>query len=477
MKPIKHKGRAAAVQRSAEPDSGKSLGSSAANGRSLEKLVQELETHQIELETQNEELRRSQIETEEARRKYSELYDFAPIGYFTLDSQGVILEANLTGAALLGLNRRGLIRRGFRQFVRQEDREKFLSFCRKVLEEIKIQTCELRLWRRKGYSLDARLTGIVVEDEEKGKRLCQVAVNDISDWKEAQRSIEHAHRELQIRVQERTAALSQLQEQSSALREANELLQVQMQERRRAEEQAFRQRSQMEGLSRRLLRLQEVERHQLALDLHDQLGQVLTSIRLNLQRVQREPNATKANPRLADAISLLDGALVQVRQWSFDLRPPMLDDLGLVSALRWYLDRQIRPFVTPHFRGRRTEKRYPTEVETTCFRVAQEALTNVVRHAKAKNVWIEFGQTTRELQLGIHDDGVGFDVVAAQSRAATGGSLGLLGMNERVRLCGGSLELASSPGAGARVLATIPLIDPKTESQVLRVKERRKQPR
>jgi PAS domain S-box-containing protein len=437
-------------------------------------LIQDLETHQVELETQNEELRRSQIETEEARRKYSDLYDFAPIGYFMLDAHGVILEANLTGAALLGLNRRELIRRVFRRFVKQGDQEKFLNFYRQILEEIKVQTCELKLWRRSGDSLYARLTGIALEDGD-GQRLCQVAISDVSDWKDAQRAIEQAQRELEIRMQERAVVLAQLQERSAALKQANDLLQVQMQERKRAEEHASRQSQQMEGLSRRLLRLQEVERHQLALDLHDQLGQVLTGIRLNLQRVQRERDATKAGVRLVEAIGMLDGALGQVRQWSFDLRPPLLDDLGLVSALRWYLDRRVREFVIPHLKAPRRDKRFPPEVETTCFRVAQEALTNVVRHAKATHVWIEFGQTARELQLSIRDDGVGFDVLAARSRAVGGGSLGLLGMQERVRLCGGSLEITSSPGAGAIVLATIPLFESKTGRH--EVKERRERTR
>ena len=453
---------------------GNTLRNGAANAKNLEMLIQDLETHQVELETQNEELRRSQIETEEARRKYSDLYDFAPIGYFTLDAQGMILEANLTGAALLGLNRRELLRRGFRRFVKQGDQEKFLNFSRQILEEIKVQTCEVKLWRRSGDSLDARLTGIALEDGD-GQRLCQVAVSDVSDWKEAQRAIEQAQRELEIREQERTAVLAQLQEQSLALKQSNDLLQVQIQERRRAEEQASRQSQQMEGLSRRLLRLQEVERHQLALDLHDQLGQVLTGIRLNLQRVQRERDATKADVRLVEAISMLDGALGQVRQWSFDLRPPLLDDLGLVSALRWYLDRRVREFVIPHLKAPRRDKRFPPEVETTCFRVAQEALTNVVRHAKATHVWIEFTQIARELQLGIRDDGVGFDVVAARSRAVGGGSLGLLGMQERVRLCGGSLEITSSPSAGTKVLATIPVLDSKTARH--EVKERRERSR
>jgi signal transduction histidine kinase len=291
----------------------------------------------------------------------------------------------------------------------------------------------------------------------------------------AQQAIERAQRELEIRMQERTVVLAQLQERSTALKEANDLLQVQVHERKRAEEQASRQSQQMEGLSRRLLRLQEVERHQLALDLHDQLGQVLTGIRLNLQRVQRERDGTKAVTRLAEAINMLDGALGQVRQWSFDLRPPLLDDLGLVSALRWYLDRQVREFVVPHLKAPRREKRFPSEIETTCFRVAQEALTNVVRHAKATHVWIEIGHTPRELQLGIRDDGVGFDVASAQNRAAGGGSLGLLGMQERVRLCGGRLDITSAPNAGAKLLATIPLIG--STSGQREVNERRERPK
>ena len=107
MRPTKSKERRAApLRRQAELGvNGNTLRNGTANTKNLEMLIQDLETHQIELQTQNEELRRSQIETEEARRKYSDLYDFAPIGYFTLDATGVILEANLTGAALLGLNR------------------------------------------------------------------------------------------------------------------------------------------------------------------------------------------------------------------------------------------------------------------------------------------------------------------------------------------------------------------------------------
>jgi signal transduction histidine kinase len=121
------------------------------------------------------------------------------------------------------------------------------------------------------------------------------------------------------------------------------------------------------------------------------------------------------------------------------------------------VDERICEFVTPYLKGPRTEKRYPSEFETTFFRITQEALTNVIRHAKAKHVWINFRPNKLAVKLEIRDDGVGFDVDAAQSRASMGGSLGLLGMHERVRLCGGSLKISSSRNAGTRVLASIPL--------------------
>ncbi|HEX2523310.1 MAG TPA: ATP-binding protein, partial [Terriglobia bacterium] len=178
--------------------------------------------------------------------------------------------------------------------------------------------------------------------------------------------------------------------------------------------------------------------------------------RLNLQRVQRE-GVRKSGQRLTDAISMLDSALSQVRQWSFDLRPPLLDDLGLVAALRWYVDRQVRAFVIPHLKTPRREKRFSPEIEIACFRVAQEALTNVVRHSKAKHVWIELHEDGKGLTLGIKDDGVGFDVTVAQNRAVGGGSLGLLGMQERLRLCGGSAQITSTPGSGTSVLAVVPI--------------------
>jgi signal transduction histidine kinase len=210
-------------------------------------------------------------------------------------------------------------------------------------------------------------------------------------------------------------------------------------------------------LSRRLLEAQENERRAIARELHDELGQALQALKINLQTAQRFPK--DGAQRLTDSIDIVNRTLQQVRNLSLDLRPSLLDDLGLVPALEWYVERQAqRTGITGHFQADPPDLRSNPTVETACFRVAQEALTNIVRHAQARTVWVELRQQGTELQLVVRDDGTGFDVRAAQARASQGGSFGLLGMRERVELVGGRLELTSTPTQGAEIRAYFPLI-------------------
>jgi len=217
-------------------------------------------------------------------------------------------------------------------------------------------------------------------------------------------------------------------------------------------------REQLQGLSHRLIEVQESERRAIAGELHDEIGQALTLVKMNLQAVQdaQEDPATAAS--LSESIGIVEQALQQVRDISLDLRPSLLDDLGLVAALRWYGARQARlAGVVFHFVGRLPDERLPTMLETTCFRVAQEALTNVVRHAQAAHVWVDVSLHADTLLLTIRDDGVGFDPHIAQTRARLGNSFGLLGMRERVAIAGGTIHLASMPGQGTTVEACFPL--------------------
>jgi PAS domain S-box-containing protein len=216
-------------------------------------------------------------------------------------------------------------------------------------------------------------------------------------------------------------------------------------------------RRRLQTLSHRLIDAQEAERKRLSIELHDQIGQALTAVQISLQGIQSSYDGATAGP-LDDCLSIIDDALQQVHDLSLDLRPSLLDDLGLVTALRWYVDRVAqRAGIMRCFSADALQARLAPQVETACFRIAQEALTNVVRHAQAATVWVQITQHDSGLQLVVHDDGIGFDVRAATRRTGVNASLGLQGMQERAAALGGSVEIKSQRGNGVEVLASFPL--------------------
>ncbi|MDH4096584.1 MAG: ATP-binding protein, partial [Betaproteobacteria bacterium] len=162
--------------------------------------------------------------------------------------------------------------------------------------------------------------------------------------------------------------------------------------------------------------------------------------------------------RVGEALEATRHTIERVRQLSINLRPLQLDDLGLVAALRSHLDRQARlGRLTPHFEIQEVPSKLTAEVEIACFRVAQEAINNIVRHARAGNVWLRLFVAGERLALSVRDDGAGFDVATAQRRAAVGESLGVISMEERVALAGGTLQIHSAPGQGTVVVASFPV--------------------
>ncbi len=212
-------------------------------------------------------------------------------------------------------------------------------------------------------------------------------------------------------------------------------------------------RENLQALSRRLVEVQETERRHIARELHDEVGQLLTAVKINLQTLRRQPILTTYTPRLDDDIDHVQRALEQVRNLSLDLRPSILDDLGLGAALEWYANR-LAPAagLKPQLTLPPEAPRWSPTIEITCFRVAQEALTNILRHAHAQHVWIEVAYSPQELRVRVRDDGQGFEPATARLQAARSGtSLGLLSMAERVALAGGRLEIDSAPGQGANV--------------------------
>ena len=213
-------------------------------------------------------------------------------------------------------------------------------------------------------------------------------------------------------------------------------------------------------LSWRFLATIEAERRALSRELHDEIGQILTGIRFNLEALSRQIAEPAAQARIRECIDSAQLVLQQVRNVSHNLRPVQLDDLGLVAALRLHLDRQAAlGGFRPHFKAVELAARLAPEVETTCFRLAQEALTNVLRHAAAKNVWIDLAVDGDTLVLRVTDDGSGFDPYRESLRNGAS-SLGLLGMEERVALLNGTVDISSRPGHGVEILARIPVREP-----------------
>lgn len=216
--------------------------------------------------------------------------------------------------------------------------------------------------------------------------------------------------------------------------------------------------SELRQLSHRLVQVQEAERRNIAHELHDEVGQVLTGLKLVLEMAGRMPEAA-LREQLVEAQALVNELMSKVRYLSLDLRPAMLDDLGLLHALIWLFERyttqtgvQVR-FTHP---GLEQGLRFLPEVETAAYRIVQEALTNVARYAGTTEVDVFVSADAESLVVEITDRGQGFD---APAKLASSNSIGLTGMRERARLLGGKWAITSIIGAGTTVLAELPLSD------------------
>ena len=212
--------------------------------------------------------------------------------------------------------------------------------------------------------------------------------------------------------------------------------------------------SRLQSLSRRLLEVQEAERRHLARELHDEVGQSLTGLRM-LLKLDADSLTDAARIKLEQARGIIDELLERIRRLSFDLRPAALDSLGLLPALLALFERYTEQTgVKVAFKHEGLEQRFPPEVETTAYRIVQEALTNVARHAGVDVVTVRVWANADTLSLQIEDRGRGFDPEVA---LASPRSIGLAGMQERVMLLHGHLTIQSRPGAGTQLTAELPL--------------------
>jgi len=258
--------------------------------------------------------------------------------------------------------------------------------------------------------------------------------------KRGEEALRRAHDELEQRVRERTSELS----------DANASLTGQIAERRKAEED-------LRKLSHRLVEVQEDERRSIARELHDEVGQLLTGLKLALETSPFSQD-DRAKAGLEQTRAMVNELMGRVRDLSLDLRPAILDDLGLLHALLWHFERYTAQtgigvvFNHTGIEARRLE----SKIETAAYRVIQEALTNVARHADINQVKVNVTADAENLSVQVIDHGKGFLPGAALT---SGSSSGLTGMRERAQLLGGTLTIDAAPDSGAKLTALLPIGD------------------
>jgi PAS domain S-box-containing protein len=528
-------------------------------------LIHELHIHQTELEMQNDELRQAQLEIESSRNRYSYLYDFAPIAYFTFDARGQILEVNLTGAGLLGIERTRLIKSHFSLYVAKEHQEAFRLHRRETFRTGSRQECEIKLNKSSSGPIYARLESRAVAAADGKVNRMLTALMDITDRKAAEEALrasetkfrmlfremvsgcalqevisdqmgkpcdfrvldvnpalerltgldknqiirrrvlevlpetepywieklgevaltgkpvyfENYHRQLDkyFAVSAFKTTLDQVavtftdvtdrKRFEDALQNANDELERLVHERtaelaksNTALKQAIAERRR---LAYRFLNAQEDERRRIALELHDELGQDLSVLKLQVDSLKRQLAQSKITLKdPVESISAVLGETIEkVRRISHELIPSVLVDLGLVPALRWLIQ-----LVAAHSKIEISSNihlpadLFSTEQQIVIYRIFQEIFTNLRKYAQATHVSVNVRSDGRKVFFAVEDNGVGFDMEEIISKPAGERGLGLAAMEERVEMLDGKFEISSRKGKGTRIAFTIPIAGP-----------------
>jgi PAS domain S-box-containing protein len=349
--------------------------------------------------TERKKAERALRQSEERFRSYFEL---GLIGMAITSPARGCVEVNDEICRILGYERSELLRMTWAELTHPDDLAADVADFNRVLAgEVDGYSMEKRFMRKDGQAIDATISVKCLRRMDGSVDYFVALLQDITERK-------HAHEELRI-------------------------------------------------VSRRLFQVQEDERRHLARELHDEIGQTLTAAKINLESIGSIEGSAQSL-RLKETSALLDNLLRQVRQISLDLHSSLLDDLGLAPALRSLLDQQARRArLRTQFCAAEPLENIDPEIQTTCFRIAQEAITNVLRHAKAQSVNVYLKTECGRLQIRIVDDGTGFDLTEIEGRAQEEASFGLMGMRERAVLVGGRVQIISSPNKGTTVEVSLPL--------------------
>jgi len=433
----------------------------------LRTALEELHLADEELRHQNEALATAHAVAEAERRRYQELFDFAPHGYLVTDPAGIMREANLVASVLLAREQSYCIGKPLALFVVEAERAAFRTLLYRLPQLERVEEWESRLQPHEGTAFPVTLTVATIRDPQGAVVGLRWSLRDISLRQQAEQALQQAHTSLEQRVAERTAELQQM----------NARLQTESAERQRAAEkaeqaeQALRSsHEQLRQLATYLQNAQEQERTRIARELHDDLAQMLTSLRMDVTWLARR--AATAPPvwheHLTNMATTIDTLNRAVHRIGTELRPNVLDALGLAAAVEWQAQEVCQRAGLTYTMHMPTEELTIDRARATAvFRIFQEALTNVVRHAEAGHVVVRLVQHPEAVRLEVVDNGKG----VTQEQLTDGASLGLVGMRERARLWGGEVTIQGTPGVGTTVTIWIPcgLSTMQTAAGVIRV--------
>lgn len=410
------------------------------------RMLHELEVHQVELELQNAELRKARDELEEALERYTDLYDFAPTGYFTLGADGMIQMVNLTGASLAGIERSALVGRPLASLAAPASRHLLAAFLKQVFASPVKQSGDFEL-SSPGHALrTVNIEALRLPDKQE----CRLAIADITGRKRAE--------EVQRRAHFLAGSNRKLKQEIVRRQAVEKSLKASEQNQKDLLDQSHSLQEQLRYLSRQVLRVQEEERKRISRELHDVISQTLVGVHLCLARLTKQSGPERdLAADIARTQRLVEKLMNTVHEFARKLRPVALDELGLVPALTSHMknftaETGVRSYLTAFS----DVEKLDDEQRTVLFRVAQEAIANVARHATSSRLEVTIEKLTDGIGMKIKDDGKSFDVKGAM-QVRGGKRLGLLGMRERLEMAGGKLTIQSSPDAGTTVAAWIPL--------------------
>ncbi len=393
---------------------------------------------------QNAELREARDEVETQLGRYTDLYDFAPVGYYSVDEQSLIQEVNLTGAALLGVERSRLIKRRLLSFVTPKTFRILENFLKEVFAGPEKRVCVVSLRNQQGATFWADLQAAPVSFSKGTKKWCRLIVSDLTTVKQAEEVLERmkglaaTNRDLKLEIARREIAEAA---------------------RKKSEAEARHMQEQLRHLSHQLLLAQEEERKRISRELHDEIVQTLVGINVHLASLTvRKPFDLKnLRSKISSTRRMVEKSVEIVHRFARELRPTVLDDLGLIPALHSYIrEFTKRTKIRVQFTASSEVKQLNSTQRTVLYRVAQSALANVEKHAGASNITVRLQNHQEAINLEIHDDGKSFEVerVLLVTRHKR---LGLIGSRERVEMIGGKFDIISQKGHGTLIRAEIPI--------------------